>query len=193
MTTKNIAIFASGSGTNALNICNYFKDNSSINITTLVCNKPNAKVVERLQPFKIEVILIKKADLHQPKKLIKTLQNGKIDLIILAGFLWLIPIDLVKAYRKKIINLHPALLPKYGGKGMYGLNVHKAVLSAKEIETGITIHYVNELYDEGATIFQVTTKIDKDETPASLAQKIHQLEYTYFPKVVEEVLSKQKP
>lgn len=189
MANKNIAIFASGSGTNALNIYNYFKDNLSINVTTLVCNKPNAKVIERFQPFKIEVILIDKPHFEYPIELIEKLKAAKIDLIILAGFLWLIPTDLIKAFPNKIINLHPALLPKYGGKGMYGLNVHTAVLLNKEKEAGITIHYVNEVYDEGEIIFQATLKIDKNETPESLAKKIHQLEYAHFPLVIEEVLS----
>lgn len=188
MATKNIAIFASGSGTNALNICNYFKDNPLIKVTTLACNKPKAKVIERLQSFKIEVILIEKVDFKLPQKLIQKLQAAEIDLIVLAGFLWLIPVDLIKAFKNKIINLHPALLPKYGGKGMYGVNVHKAVLLNKEKETGITIHYVNEVYDGGEIIFQATTKIEEDETPESLAQKIHQLEYSNFPKIIERIL-----
>jgi len=186
---KNIAIFASGSGTNALNICNYFKDSTSINVTTLVCNKPNAKVIERLQPFNIEAILINKKEFKQAEELVSQLRSSKIDLIVLAGFLWLIPGKLIKAFNGKIINLHPALLPKYGGIGMYGLNVHKAVLAANEKETGITIHYVNEVYDEGEIIFQVVLEIVGYETPESLAQKIHELEYEHFPKIIEEILA----
>jgi len=189
---KNIAIFASGSGTNALNICNYFADNPSINITTLVCNKPNAKVIERLKPFNVEVILINKADFENPEKLIQKLVEAKIDLIVLAGFLWLIPNKLIKAFKNKIINLHPSLLPKYGGKGMFGLNVHQAVLAANEKETGITIHYVNEVYDEGKIIFQDSLNIDKGETAEGLAKKIHQLEYQFYPKIIEKVLANSR-
>jgi len=185
---KNIAIFASGSGTNALNICEHFKNRKAANVTTLVCNKPNAKVIERLQPFNVELILIEKFDFKQPESLIKKLQNAQIELIVLAGFLWLIPVELIRAFPDKIINLHPALLPKYGGKGMYGMNVHKAVLKNGEKESGVTIHYVNEVYDEGKIIFQAALILDKNETPESLARRIHQLEYEYYPKVIENVL-----
>ena len=186
--TKNIALFASGSGTNALNICEYFKNSDTVKVNTLVCNKPRAKVIERLEAFNIKLILISKADFKHPKKLIGKLQAAQIDLIVLAGFLWLIPVDLIKAFENKIINLHPALLPKYGGKGMFGINVHNAILKAKEKVTGITIHFVNEAYDEGEIIFQASINIDETETAESIAQKIHQLEYAHFPKVIESVL-----
>lgn len=189
---KNIAIFASGSGTNALNICNYFADSTSVKVTTLVCNKPNAKVIDRLQPFEVEVILIRKVDFEQPEKLIQKLIESKIELIVLAGFLWLIPNQLIKIFKDKIVNLHPSLLPKYGGKGMYGLKVHKAVLAANEKETGISIHFVNAVYDEGKIIFQVSLKIDEDESAEGLAKKIHQLEYQHYPKIIEQVLANYK-
>lgn len=186
--TKNIALFASGSGTNALNIFEYFKNNDAIKVNTLVCNKPKAKVIERFRAFDVELILISKADFKHPQKLIKKLNAAQIDLIVLAGFLWLIPQYLIKAFQKKIINLHPALLPKYGGKGMFGINVHNAVLKAKEKVSGITVHFVNEVYDEGEIIFQASINIDETETAESLSQKIHQLEYAHFPKVIESVL-----
>ena len=187
---KNIAIFASGSGTNALNICNYFNNHHSIKVTTLVCNKPKAKVIERLQPFNVEVVLIKKSDLRSPEQLIKKLKAAQVDFIVLAGFLLLIPNALIKAFHYKIINLHPSLLPKYGGKGMYGLHVHEAVLLAKEKESGITIHYVNELFDEGEIIFQARVAITESDTAESVAKKINELEYAHYPTVIETVASK---
>lgn len=187
-TIKNIAIFASDSGTNALNICNFFSKNTAVNVSALVCNKAKATVIERLKPFNIELVLIRKANFEQPNSLIKKLENLQIELIVLAGFLWLIPPELIKAFKNRIINLHPALLPKYGGKGMYGVQVHQAVLLAKEKETGITIHYVNEIYDEGEIIFQATLNIAENESPETLAKKIHELEYAHFPKIIEQVL-----
>lgn len=186
---KNIAIFASGTGSNAVNICKYFMNRSNIQIKTLVCNKAKAQVIENVKPFNLQVVLIDKTDFAHPEKLIQQLQKQAIDLLVLAGFLWLIPEAIINAYPNKIINLHPALLPKYGGKGMYGASVHQAVLDNKENESGITIHYVNERYDEGNIIFQAKTSIEFEETVGSLSQKIHQLEYKYFPKVIEDLLT----
>lgn len=137
------------------------------------------------------MVLINRDDFKKPEKLIGILKEQEINLIVLAGFLWLIPSGLIEAFPNKIINLHPALLPKYGGKGMYGLKVHEAVIANKEPESGITIHFVNELYDDGAVIFQASTKLEASETPASLANKIHQLEYKHFPIVIENLLLKQ--
>jgi len=185
---KNIAIFASGTGSNAVNICTYFSSHKTIQVKSLVCNRPKAKVLENIKPFNLEVLLINKTAFEQPDKLIKQLQTQQIDLLVLAGFLWLIPRAIIQAFPNKIINLHPALLPKYGGKGMYGTKVHQSVLTHKERESGITIHYVNEQYDEGAIIFQAKTQIDKNESIESLSQKIHQLEYQHFPKVIEQLL-----
>lgn len=186
--TKNIAIFASGTGTNAVNICQYFLNNPSVEVITLVCNKPKAKVIENIKPFELVVHLIDQTDFKNPKKLIERIKEQQIDLLVLAGFLWLIPKALIEAFPNKIINLHPALLPKYGGKGMYGVKVHQAVIEHKESESGITIHYVNEHYDEGGIIFQAKTVVDKNETVESLSEKIHQLEYEHFPKVIEQLL-----
>ncbi len=186
--TKNIAIFASGTGSNAVNICRYFLNKPAVTVKILVCNKPKAPVIENIKPFDVNLLLIDQTDFKKPKKLIDYLQNQQIDLLVLAGFLWLIPKTLIEAYPNKIINLHPALLPKYGGKGMYGNTVHQTVLKNQEQESGITIHYVNEQYDEGAIIFQAKTLVDKNETVDSLSQKIHQLEYEHFPKIIEELL-----
>jgi len=187
--TKKIAIFASGTGTNAVNICNCFLNHQSIQVKTLVCNKPKAGVLENTKPFNLKVLQINKADFADPENLIARLQTQQIDLLVLAGFLWLIPKAIIQAFPNKIINLHPALLPKYGGKGMYGAKVHQAVLANKESESGITIHYVNEQYDKGATIFQAKTPITENETIKTLSQKIHHLEYQHFPKVIEQLLT----
>lgn len=186
---KHIAIFASGTGTNAVNICNYFLNHETIKVSALVCNKPKAKVLENTKAFQLKVFLIDKKDFKHPEKLIEQLQNEAIDLLVLAGFLWLIPKALIKAFPNKIINLHPALLPNYGGKGMYGSKVHETVLVNKERESGITIHYVNEAYDEGGIIFQAKTNILDNETVETLSQKIHQLEYRHFPKIIEQLLT----
>lgn len=186
---KNIAVFASGMGSNAVNICKYFANAPNICVKVLVCNKPKAKVIENVQPFNLQLILIDKTDFEQPEKLIEQLQSEAIDLLVLAGFLWLIPEAIIKTYPDKIINLHPALLPNYGGKGMYGARVHQAILENRETESGITIHYVNERYDEGSIIFQAKTAINENETVESLSQKIHQLEYQHFPKVIEDLLT----
>jgi len=186
---KNIAIFASGTGSNAVNICKYFTNRSDIQAKTLVCNKTKAQVIQNVKPYNLQILLIDKTDFEHPEKLIEQLQKQAIDLLVLAGFLWLIPEAMIKAFPDKIINLHPALLPKYGGKGMYGAKVHQAVLENKESESGITIHYVNEQYDEGNIIFQAKTQIKPGETIESLSQKIHQLEYKHFPKVIEDLLT----
>ena len=181
---KNIAIFASGSGSNAENIYNYFLDSKNISVTTLVCNNPNAGVIERFLYKDIEIILIEKMDLSD-YDFIDNLKG--IDLIVLAGFLALVPKELIAAFPNKIINIHPALLPKYGGKGMYGDHVHKAVLENKEQEHGITIHYVNEEFDKGKIIFQEKFEISSDENLESLKTKIHNLEFKFFPLIIEEL------
>lgn len=185
-----LAIFASGSGTNAENICQYFLDHSNIKIELLVCNKPKAKVIERLKKFDVEVLNISKDDFKEPSEFINILKDKKISFLVLAGFLWLLPIEVVKIYTNKIVNIHPALLPNYGGKGMYGKNVHQAVVNAKEKYSGITIHYANERYDEGAIIFQKEVELAEGETADSLAKKVLQLEYTFYPKIIEEILMK---
>lgn len=184
----NIAIIASGSGSNAENIIKYFQHSSQIRITKVYCNNPKAFIFERLKPLKIEVQLFSKEDFYDNDEFIKELLINQIDVIVLAGFLWLIPPSLIKAFPNKILNIHPALLPKYGGKGMYGHHVHKAVVANKEPESGITIHLVNENYDEGRILFQASCKIDPADDDIILAKKIHELEYKHYPKVIEKVL-----
>lgn len=183
---KNIAIFVSGSGTNMERIATYFASNRDINVVLVLCNNPQAGAIERAKRLNIPLQLIDKA-YFKSEEIVENLKNQQIDLLVLAGFLWLVPSLLIKNF--PIINIHPALLPNYGGKGMYGAKVHEAVVQAKEPYSGITIHYVNEHYDEGAIIFQQKVKLETNETPDSLAQKIHELEYSYFPEVIEKILS----
>lgn len=185
---KNIAIFASGSGTNAENIIKQFKNHAEITVKLILSNKENAYVLERAKNHQIESITFNRQQFYDSNHVISLLKNNDIDAIVLAGFLWLIPDSLIKAYPDKIINIHPALLPKYGGKGMYGMNVHKAVIENNESESGISIHYVNEKYDEGEIIFSTKCQINKDDTAETLAQKIHDLEYQHFPRVIEKWL-----
>jgi phosphoribosylglycinamide formyltransferase 1 len=182
---KRIVIFASGMGSNAEKIIQYFKDNNSVSIDLIVSNKQDAGVMNIAAHHHIPTLIIDKLKLQT---LAAEWNNSAIDLIVLAGFLWQIPISLIKAYPNKIINIHPALLPKYGGKGMYGKAIHKAVLANSEMESGITIHYVNEQYDEGKILLQVACKIAANETIESLSKKIQQLEHQYLPKAIETLL-----
>jgi len=188
MKTINLALFASGSGTNAENIAKYFAKNSQINISCILCNKPDAYVIERAKNLKLDFLVFNKTDFQKNGKVENYLLEKNVNFIILAGFLWLIPEWLIEKYPNKIVNIHPALLPKYGGKGMYGDNVHKAVLENKEKETGISIHYVNKNYDEGDIIFQAKTTIDETDSIESIAQKVHKLEYKFYPQVIENIL-----
>ena len=188
---KNIAIFASGSGTNAENIARYFESHSHIHVKLILSNKPDAYVLERAKKLNISTLTFTKKELYQRDKILSVLEDNKIDLIVLAGFLLLIPTYLIEAYQGKIINIHPALLPNYGGKGMYGDRVHRAVLDNQEQESGITIHYVNEHYDEGNIIFQKKCPVYSDDTPDSLAERIHQLEHEYYPRVIENLLNQE--
>ncbi len=185
----NIAIFASGSGTNAENIANYFKDNLHIRVMLILSNKPDAFVLERAKKLGIETAVFLKPDLENGSVL-QMLQEKNIDFIVLAGFLLKIPIAIINAFPNKVINIHPALLPKYGGKGMYGNKVHEEVIANAEKESGITIHFVNEKYDEGGIIFQAKCSINENDTPDTLAGKIHLLEYKHFPAVIERVINK---
>ncbi len=185
---RKIAIFASGSGSNAQNIIEYFADSRQVQVSHIFCDKKNAYVLERAKNIGIPTVVFTKKEFNNSSRIIDTLQNEGIDLIILAGFLLLIPQNILEAYPNKIINIHPALLPKYGGKGMYGMNVHKAVHEAKEKATGITIHFLNEKYDEGEIIFQAKCEIKENDTPETIAQKVHALEYEHFPRVIEEYL-----
>ena len=184
---KNIAIFASGSGSNAEKIIEYFKNSSTVNVKAIFCNNPEAGVIERAERLKVNCQLFDRqafksdAVLHQ-------LQDMEIDFIVLAGFLWLVPQSFISKYPNKIINLHPALLPKYGGKGMYGHHVHEAVIDNEEKESGITIHFVNEAYDEGAIIFQAKYVIDPHDSALDIAAKGQVLEHIYFPTTIEKVI-----
>jgi len=189
---KKIAIFASGSGTNAQRIIEYFKDHPLIRIEMILSNNPEAFVLERAKKLNLASLVFSRQEFYQSDMVLKVLQENNITFIILAGFLWLIPKYLLDAYSRKIINIHPALLPKYGGKGMYGMRVHEAVIQAGEKESGISIHFVNEKYDAGQKIFQVKCEVSEKDTPETLAKKIHLLEYQYFPVIIEKVLLKGK-
>ena len=188
---KRIVIFASGSGTNAENIIKHFQKRNVANVVRVLSNKKDAKVLERSNNLNISSMYFSRNDFYDTDKVINLLLE-EADFIVLAGFLWRVPEKIIKLFHNKIVNIHPALLPKYGGKGMYGMHVHNAVIENKEKETGITIHYVNENYDEGAIILQEKFRIDEKDTPDSIAKKIHQLEYNYFPKVIEEILLKDE-
>jgi phosphoribosylglycinamide formyltransferase-1 len=186
---KRIVVFASGSGSNAENIINFFNHTKTARVTNVLCNNERAKVFNRCERLNIDASLIDKTAFDKEDTVLLFLQQ-EADFIILAGFLWKIPQKIVDAFPNKIINIHPALLPKYGGKGMYGMNVHKAVKENNEVETGITIHYVNEKYDDGAIIFQAKTAISNEDSPEIIADKIHVLEQQHFPKIIEEVILK---
>jgi len=185
---KKIAIFSSGEGTNAQRVIDYFKE-SDVKIALVICNNPSANVLKRAERNGIPSLLINREMFYYGDSVLKKLQDSKIDLIILAGFLWKIPDNILRAFPNKIVNIHPALLPKFGGKGMYGQNVHKAVVEAREKESGITIHYVNEHYDEGKIILQKKCDIGIDDTPEMLAQKVLQLEHEWYPKAISEILN----
>ena len=184
---KRIVIFASGSGSNAENIIRFFNNTKTAKVTKVLCNNADAKIFDRCKNLDINCLLINKNDFSTSDTVLNILKK-EADFIILAGFLWRIPQKIVTAFPKKIMNIHPALLPKYGGKGMYGMHIHKAVKENNEKETGITIHYVNENYDEGAVIFQAKTALNSQDTEETIAKKIHLLEQRYFPKVIEEVI-----
>ena len=185
---KRIAIFASGSGSNAENIYDYFKSNDKVEISLILTNNSTAKVIERASRLVIPCEIFDRETFYKTTIIVDLLKNKNIDLIVLAGFLWLIPEQLVKAFPDKIINIHPALLPKYGGKGMYGDKVHETVVGNGEKESGITIHFVNEKYDEGNIIFQAKCEVLPTDNASDLAQKIHALEYQHFPVVIERLL-----
>ena len=187
-TVKRIAIFASGAGSNAKKIIDYFKGNQQVNIALIVCNKPNAGVLNIATNEQIPVLIIEKETFFKGDAYVRVLNDYQINFIVLAGFLWKVPQALIVAYPNKIINIHPALLPKYGGKGMYGHFVHEAVIANAEKESGITIHFVNENFDEGKHIFQASCPVLPSDTPDSLAERIHVLEHTHFAKVIESVL-----
>ena len=186
--SKNIAIFASGSGSNAENIIRYFQKSDSATVSLVLSNKSDAYVLERSHRLKVPCNVFPKEDWIAGDEILAILQEYRIDFIVLAGFLVRVPDLLLHAYPGKIINIHPALLPKFGGKGMYGDKVHEAVVAAGEKESGITIHYINEHYDEGSIIFQATCPVLPDDSPEEVAKKVHALEYEHFPRIVEEIL-----
>lgn len=182
-----LAIFASGEGTNAQNFIDYYKDRDDITITLIVCNKKEAGVVNRAKEAGIPVLIVDKETFYNSDLVLNELK-GKVDFIVLAGFLWMIPDNIIKEYAHKMVNIHPALLPKYGGKGMYGLKVHEAVIANGEIASGITIHYVNDKYDDGEIIFQEKCLVEAFDTPETLAKKVHALEYLFYPVIVDILL-----
>ena len=189
---KRIAIFASGSGSNAQKIMEHFKRSADAEVVLVLTNNPQAYVLQRADNFEIPSHIFTRQEFYETDEVIRILKNLQVDLVVLAGFLWLVPQSLLEAYPNKIINLHPALLPKYGGKGMYGDNVHKAVLANKEEESGITIHFVNEQFDEGEIIHQSKFRIDADDNLEMVKFKGQQLEHQHFPKVIENLLKKMK-
>ena len=185
----HIAIFASGSGTNAGKLIEYFRTHPSVSISLIVYNNSKAKVRDIAAENHIETLLIDKERFFGGDAYLEILKERHIDWIVLAGFLWKVPTALIKAYPEKIVNIHPALLPKYGGKGMYGKYVHEAVIAAKETSSGITIHLVDEIYDHGRVIFQAECLVDPADTPESLARKIQELEHEHFAKIVEQLIT----
>ena len=186
-----LAIFASGSGTNAQRITEYFREHASgISVGLILSNSPDAFVLERAKNHAVPSIVFSRSEFYETEKILLLLQEHGIDALILAGFLWLVPAYLLKAYPDRILNIHPALLPKYGGKGMYGMKVHETVIAAEEKESGISIHLVNEKYDDGHIIFQARCPVEPGDTPETLAQRIHLLEYEHYPWVIEEYLCK---
>lgn len=185
---KKIVIFASGNGSNAQRIVEYFRENKQIEVEAIFTNNPKAGVIEKAKNLNVRCRIFTKEDLYENEQIKKELKQIEPDLIVLAGFLWKFPKQIIEEFEKKIINIHPALLPKYGGKGMYGMNVHRAVRENGERQSGITIHYVNEKYDQGAIISQHKVDITQQDTEEDIAQKIHQLEYRYFPEVIEKLL-----
>ncbi|MFT4758112.1 MAG: phosphoribosylglycinamide formyltransferase-1 [Paraglaciecola sp.] len=190
--TKNIAIFASGTGSNARKIVEYFQDTDQINVGVIVSNKSTAKVLQMAADYEIPTIILNRQEFYETENILKKLYAYNVDYLILAGFLWLIPKYLVQSFENQIVNIHPALLPKYGGPGMYGINVHKAVKATGETESGMTIHFVNEKYDDGAIFFQAKCLLEEHDTPEDIASKVLALEHKYFPKVIESIIRGKK-
>jgi phosphoribosylglycinamide formyltransferase-1 len=185
---KRIVIFASGSGSNAENLIKFFQNSDNASVIQVLTNNPHAKVLDRCKRLNVSALSFNRIAFSKSEDVLNILKSSHPDLIVLAGFLWKFPEFILKEFENKVINIHPALLPKYGGKGMYGMHVHNAVVENKETETGITIHYVNENYDEGAIIFQAKCEVKTSDTAEDVATKIHELEMEHFPKVVEKLL-----
>ena len=188
---KRIVIFASGSGTNAENLITFFQNGNNASVVMVLTNNPEAIVLDRCKRLNVSTLFFNKIEFTETDDILNVLKKAQPDLIVLAGFLWKFPEHILNEFPNKIINIHPALLPKYGGKGMYGKHVHEAVVKNKEHETGITIHYVNERYDEGAIIFQAKCDVRSSDLAEDIAAKIHELEMEHFPKVVEKLLLKE--
>ncbi len=187
----HIAVFASGTGSNAKKIVEYFRDHRDIKVSLVVSNKEEAPVLEMARSNEIPTFVISRDRFYNSEDILKEMSIYNIDFIVLAGFLLLVPKYLIQKFHKRIINIHPALLPKYGGKGMYGMNVHKAVKAANEKESGITIHYVDENYDEGKILFQKSCEITLEDSPEIIAQRVLQLEHQHYSKVIENILTKE--
>jgi phosphoribosylglycinamide formyltransferase-1 len=185
---KKLAIFSSGAGSNAARIIEHFRQHPDIAISLVVCNNPKAGVLNIAAASAVPVLLIEKEEFFRGSAYVPELRSRGIDFLVLAGFLWKIPAKLIQAYPHRIVNIHPALLPAYGGRGMYGRHVHEAVIAAGEKESGITIHFVDELYDHGQPIFQAKVEVEPDDTPETLARKVQHLEHRHFPRVIEEVV-----
>lgn len=186
---KNIAIFASGSGTNAENIIRHFQGNKDVNVALVVSNKPDAYVLVRAANLHVPSLTLTREEFAQGERLAALMKERGIDFIVLAGFLLRVPEALIEAYPGRIVNIHPALLPKYGGKGMYGDRVHRAVVEAGERESGITIHLIDEQYDRGTTVFQAKCPVLPGDTPDDVAHKVHALEYAHYPEVIERLVA----
>ncbi|MDT0676394.1 phosphoribosylglycinamide formyltransferase [Autumnicola musiva] len=189
---KKIVIFASGSGTNTENIIKYFRNSPATRVVAVFSNRKSAGVLKKAHHLDVKALHFDRDSFYYSNEVLYVLKDINPDLIVLAGFLWVVPENIIRKFPNKIINIHPALLPNYGGKGMYGDKVHQAIIENKEKESGITIHYVNEKYDEGKIVFQTTVAIEPTDTPEILAEKIHALEYSHFPKIIEELLEKEK-
>jgi phosphoribosylglycinamide formyltransferase 1 len=189
---KKAAIFASGNGSNAQRLAEYFREHNGPEIAAIYCNKADAYVLERAKNLEIPALVFSREVFYNSADVLTDLKNRKVEWVILAGFLWLIPDYLIQAYRGRMVNIHPALLPKFGGRGMFGMKVHEAVIASGEKESGISIHYVNERYDEGQIIFQAKCTVEKTDTPETLARKIHALEYAHFPVVLANLVKELK-
>ena len=187
---KNIAIFATGGGSNALKIMEHFEDSNLAQVSLIISNKAKAGVLEKAADRNVPTLILNREEFYKTEHILQKLDTYSIDFVVLAGFLWLVPTYLVKAYKNRIVNIHPALLPKFGGKGMYGMNVHRAVHAAQEKESGPTIHFVNEHYDEGGIIFQAKCSIQPTDSPEDIAKKVLALEHKYYPEVIQKVIQK---
>lgn len=188
MTPVRLAILGSGNGTNAQRITEYFSGNNAVEVACIIYNKRDAYIATRAHNLGIEAVYFGRDDFYNSDRVVNYLRERRIDWVILAGFLWLVPQNILQAYPQRVINIHPALLPKHGGRGMYGERVHESVIASHETESGITIHIVDENYDRGTTLFQARCAVNPDDTPDTLAHKVHELEYQYFPQIIEKTV-----